>query len=106
MLDENKPAMARARLGRVLREGLAEWDRAQAFGMAGEIALRLGSATRAVAWYRQAVSLPDEPPAPEVRLGFAVALLRAGRKADATREVQVLLTDECETTGGEATVIR
>lgn len=100
LLDENRPGMARARLGRILREGLQEWDRPRAFGMAGEIALRLGAAGRAVAWYRQAEALGEEPADPTMVLGFAVALLRSGRRADAGRKAAGLVEDACASAEG------
>ena len=100
LLDENRPAMARAQIGRVLREGVPEWDRARAFAMAGEIALRLGTVARAVAWYRDAVRISEEPADPTARLGLAVALLRSGRRAEAARSAQAVLGDECREDDG------
>ncbi len=95
LLDQGRPAMARAQLGQALREGLEEWERPRAFAMAGEIALRLGAAARAVAWYRQAMAVSEEPADPTARLGFAVALLRSGRRRDAVREATALAAGEC-----------
>lgn len=95
LLDQGRPAMARAQLGQALREGLEEWERPRAFAMAGEIALRLGAAARAVAWYRQAMAVSEEPADPTARLGYAVALLRSGRRRDAAREASALATGEC-----------
>jgi hypothetical protein len=95
LLDEGRPGMARARLGRALREGIEDWERTRAFALAGEIALRLGAATRAVAWYRQAVAAGEEPADPSARLGLSVALLRSGRRGDAARQALSLAADEC-----------
>jgi hypothetical protein len=95
LLDDGRPGMARAQLGIVLRDGLEESDRPRAFTLAGEIALRLGAAARAVAWYRQALAAGEEPADPSVRLGLAVALLRSGRRADAARQALSLAADEC-----------
>lgn len=100
LLDDGHPAMARARLGRALRDGIDESDRSRAFALAGEIALRLGAAVRAVAWYRQALSATEEPADPWARLGLAVALLRSGRRGDATRQALALSADECAEDGG------
>jgi hypothetical protein len=81
--------------GRLLREGRADWQRAQALSYLATAQLHLGRARPAARNFGLAFAVDAEQVAPGLRVEHAIALFRSGQRDEAHATARVFAEQEC-----------